>query len=100
MKKHLLILSAIALFSCHKAKTDKATLSLQVTGDEITKVIKGNVYYGDQTIPVNATFQDQYSMEVIVDDQHVMPTNDLRATYVNRNVNSGSEHVIIKITVK
>lgn len=100
MKTILTIASLVVLFSCHKAKPNKSTLTIDVTGNEITKTIKGNIYYGSQVIPVEATFEDHYSMEVLVDDERALPSHDLHTAYRNRNVDSGNEHVIIHLSVK
>jgi len=100
MKTTILILFAIILFSCKKQKADIVTLHIEVTGNEITKTLKGNVYYGDQVIPVKATFEESYVIDVPVQDKHVNPSHDLWAAYINRNVDSGKENVSVNITVK
>lgn len=100
MKTLILIMSTAVLFSCKKHKSDIATIHVEVTGNEITKTLKGNLYYGDQVIPVEATFGESYVIDIPVKDKHLSPSHDLWASYRNRNVDSGKEKISVSLSVK
>ncbi len=94
---------AIAAFSCSKKSLSPikfVNLKVTVSGDQITKTIKGNVYYGSIVIPIDARFTNSYVFETVVQEQAAIISNDLWTAYVNRNEVGKDLNSLISITTQ